>query len=234
MEGPRRPVSKTAALASTAVAVDVWGATAVSAATRRECCACWTSRRRWRPSPCWKRSASCAATARRGRPSSCAELEVESGCCAPSPRSPPAPPAIARLYRFRAHVLAMPRGPRPVPLLNRPTRVLVHQGTPSTPTRRWALPAPNHPLEAAPHQLRRETRMQHRSGVSARERAPPQAQLHPTQTHGGAAPRVSLTIAAPQNSHSRQTRLSSSTRSPLVADELGPEGLHEGGGADPS
>ena len=40
-----------------------------SAATRRVCCARWTSRRRQRLSPCWTRSTSCAATAaRRGPP----------------------------------------------------------------------------------------------------------------------------------------------------------------------
>ena len=47
-----------------------WGATAASGATRRECCARWTSRRRPWPSPCWRPSTSCAATARRGQSSS--------------------------------------------------------------------------------------------------------------------------------------------------------------------
>ena len=87
-EGLGDLVAKAAALASTAVSDPlnhVLGATAVSAATRRECCARWTSRRRRRPSPCWKRSASCAATARRGRPASCGRIRGGAGCCAPNP-----------------------------------------------------------------------------------------------------------------------------------------------------
>ena len=46
----------------------------------------WTStRRRQRPSPCWTRSASCAATARRGRPGSCGRIRSGGGCCARNP-----------------------------------------------------------------------------------------------------------------------------------------------------
>ena len=41
--------------------------------------------RRPRPSPCWKRSTSCAATARRGRPASCGRTRGGAGCCAPNP-----------------------------------------------------------------------------------------------------------------------------------------------------
>ena len=48
-------------------------------------CARWTLRRRPRPSPCWKRSASCAATARSGRPASCGRIRGGAGCCAPNP-----------------------------------------------------------------------------------------------------------------------------------------------------
>ena len=55
------------------------------AATRRECCARWTSRRRPWPSRCWKPSTSCAATPRRGRPASRGRIRSGAGCCAPNP-----------------------------------------------------------------------------------------------------------------------------------------------------
>ena len=86
----------------------------------------WTSKRRRRPSPCWKRSTSCAATARRGRPASCGRIRSGGGCCAPNPvtalgrrrccstygtRSAPATSWLARSRRYgdiRKALLAAP------------------------------------------------------------------------------------------------------------------------------
>ena len=79
----------------------------------------WTSRRRRRPSPYWKRSASCAATARRGRPVSCGRFEVEPAAAHPV-RSPPlgdggvVPPAgrVPRRRRLAGAVAPLRRHPK--------------------------------------------------------------------------------------------------------------------------
>ena len=62
-----------------------WRATAAFAATRRACCARWTSRRRPWPSPCWKPSTSCATPPSRGRPASSGRIRSGAGCCATNP-----------------------------------------------------------------------------------------------------------------------------------------------------